>query len=96
MAHSSLPAGRQVARSRKMYYLYILKNNIGKHYIGISSDPNKRLNEHNFGKVRSTKPYRPWNIVHIEKYRDRVEARQREVILKNNFTLRNNIFSKLI
>ncbi len=95
MALSSLPAGRQVAWSRIMkYYVYVLENNSGRHYIGISSNIEKRLEYHNSGRVRSTKPFRPWQIIFKEVFDNRIEARKKEVKLKNNFELRNKIFIK--
>lgn len=77
-----------------MYKLYVIKNKDGKRYIGISSDVEKRLNSHNRGSVRSTKPYKPWHLVYCEEYQSRLEARQREVFLKSNFTARSKIFDK--
>ena len=77
------------------YYLYILENNGGRHYIGISSDIVKRLSEHNAGRVRSTKFYKPWRIIYKEKCINRIEARKREVILKTNFHVRSSIIDKL-
>ena len=95
MAPSSLPAGRQVAWPRIMeYFVYILKNRQGRHYIGISHNPTVRLESHNSGKVRSTKPYRPWSIIYSEKLPNRLDARKREVELKNNFEGRRKIFEQ--
>ncbi len=92
VAPSSLPAGRQVAWTRIMsYYLYILENNAGKHYIGISANIHVRLIAHNTDKVRSTRAYKPWKIIHQEKYGDRIKARQREIELKTNYAKRNSI-----
>ncbi len=43
-----------------MYWVYILKNkNNNNLYIGSTSDLKKRIEEHNNGKNRSTKPYLP-------------------------------------
>ena len=78
-----------------VYFLYILKSNNGRHYIGMSSNPKKRLESHNSGRVISTKPYRPWAIVHLEKYENRIEARKREVALKGSFEARNRILEKV-
>lgn len=74
------------------YKLYILKNTKGRHYIGISSNIEQRLKTHNAGYVRSTKTYRPWSLVYTELHASRIEARKREVLLKNNFEARNKIF----
>jgi putative endonuclease len=64
-----------------VYILYSARFN--RYYIGIAEDSNKRLSEHNNGKVRSTRPFVPWKIVHIEYYRTKQEARRREKYLKS-------------
>jgi len=48
----------------------------------MSESPEKRLEAHNGGKVRSTKGFRPWKIVYTEKFRTREEALEREKFLK--------------
>jgi len=66
------------------YYLYIirsLKNN--SLYKGISSDWELRLRQHNNGKNQSTKSYRPYKIVYLEKCASRQAARQREKYFKS-------------
>jgi putative endonuclease len=66
------------------HYLYILQSTIkAKTYIGIATDLDRRLTEHNSGKTRSTKPFAPWKIIHQEKYDTRTEARKREKYLKS-------------
>ena len=68
-----------------MYYLYILKSQVKKwYYVGVSDNPTKRLIEHNFGKTKSTKPYRPFDIVYTETYTSKTECRKRELFIKNN------------
>ena len=101
MALSSLPAGLPAVgmagryRLGHMIYLYVLENDKSRHYIGISSNITKRLNEHNLGQVRSTKFYKPWRIIYNEKHPNRIEARRREVTLKTNFYIRSGILNKL-
>ncbi len=47
------------------YFVYVLKSESGgRRYIGMTGDLDKRLIRHNQGGVRSTKPYRPWRILH--------------------------------
>ena len=49
-----------------MYYTYILKSlKNNKYYIGSAHNSNKRLVEHNSGKVKSTKLDRPWSIYYF-------------------------------
>lgn len=66
------------------YYVYILLNWNKEHwYIGSTKDLELRLKHHNSGHTFSTKPYRPWNIVYIEKFETRSEAFKREMFLKS-------------
>ncbi len=49
------------------FKVYILKSlNFNRYYVGYSADAEKRLSEHNKGKVRSTKAYKPWKIIYFE------------------------------
>ncbi len=67
-----------------MYYLYILQSLKRKRfYIGVTKDREKRLEYHNNGKVRSTKPYTPWIMIYYESYKDK-EAYKREFFLKHS------------
>ena len=79
-----------------MYYLYVLKS-IGKdwHYIGVTSDIEKRVAEHNSGKVRSTKPHRPLRLVYHETFSNNKEARKKESFLKRTAQARQSIFQKI-
>ncbi len=66
-----------------MYYLYLLKSLKSKRvYVGYSSDLKTRVDAHNFGKVRSTKYYRPWKLIYYESYLDKNDASRRERQLK--------------
>ena len=49
----------------------------------MSSDPEQRLSEHNSGKVKSTKPKCPWQLIHTESFNNRIDARIREKYLKS-------------
>ncbi|MFA6458413.1 MAG: GIY-YIG nuclease family protein [Patescibacteria group bacterium] len=67
-----------------MYYVYILKSGAHKRfYIGASSDIKKRLAEHNKGNTKSTKPYRPWELIYVENFESKSEAHKREFYLKH-------------
>ena len=43
----------------------------------------RRLNEHNSGKMKSTKAFRPWKIVYFEEFETKQEARKRELYFKS-------------
>ena len=67
-----------------MFKVYILKSsNYNRYYIGHSANIEKRLREHNAGKVRSTKAYRPWEIIYFEVKSDKKEAYKREMQIKS-------------
>ena len=65
------------------YEVYILQSlKTGRYYTGSAENELKRLKQHNSGKVRATKPYRPWVIVHTEEFLTRGEAYKREMRIK--------------
>ena len=66
-----------------MYYVYVLENNNGKHYIGSCINLEARLKRHNQNSVRSTKNKGPFRIILKEEFYSRTEARQRENQLKS-------------
>ena len=66
-----------------MYYVYILKSKKdGNLYTGHTDNLDRRLSEHNSGKVKSTAGRRPFELVHIEEFESRPQARWREQYLK--------------
>ena len=79
-----------------MYYVYILRSTIKHwHYIGITDNKEKRLKEHNTGKTKSTKAYKPFTIVYFEEFLDKTSARKREIFLKKNYKARDEILKNL-
>jgi putative endonuclease len=67
-----------------MFYVYALVSEIDNRiYVGFSQDISKRLKEHNSGKTKSTKAYRPWKLLYTEKLATREEARAREKYFKS-------------
>jgi putative endonuclease len=66
------------------WYLYVLGSvPTGKHYIGIASDVEKRLVEHNTKSGRWTSAFKPWKLLGAEEHADRSAAAQRERFLKS-------------
>lgn len=65
-----------------VYTLQSLKN--GDLYIGYTINLRKRLKEHNRGLNFSTKPHRPWKLIHYEAYLNEKDAKRREKYLKTN------------
>ena len=66
-----------------MYYVYAIINTDKRIYVGISKDVNFRLQEHNSGRTKSTKGYKPWRLLYKEDLPDRISARNREKQLKS-------------
>ena len=65
-----------------MFYVYVLKNENDKLYIGYTSDLKKRLIEHNQGLNFSTKHSLPWKIIYYEACLNQTDAKRREQYLK--------------
>lgn len=70
-----------------MYSVYAITSEQHKRiYVGLSSDPYKRLESHNKGDTKSTKGFRPWKLFFIEtNFQTLAIARIREKILKSGF-----------
>ncbi|MFH1534510.1 MAG: GIY-YIG nuclease family protein [Patescibacteria group bacterium] len=68
-----------------MHYLYILRSNTKRRtYIGITCDISKRIVQHNSGNVRSTRGYRPLELIHIEEYKTKKGKNKRDSSEKNS------------
>jgi putative endonuclease len=81
---SSLPVGRQVQSWAPMFFVYVIRSLTRNYiYVGLSNDYERRIREHNNGYERTTKPYRPFELILIEEFSTRPEARQREKYLKS-------------
>ena len=66
-----------------MAFVYVLYNKeVDRLYIGSTRDLEKRIKDHRAGRVKSTKAYRPWKIVHTEEFGLYSDARKRENFLK--------------
>jgi putative endonuclease len=52
-------------------------------YVGLSSVVKRRIRQHNEGKEKTTRPYRPFKLILLERFETRAEARRREVYLKS-------------
>ncbi|TDS10944.1 putative endonuclease [Maribacter caenipelagi] len=67
-----------------MFYVYILKSEVDDRlYKGMTTDLQKRIEQHNLGNNKSTKGFLPWVLVYKEEFETRVEAREREKYFKS-------------
>lgn len=69
-----------------MYYTYAISSISRKYiYVGISDNTERRIEQHNKGRNKTTKPYCPFKMILVEKYNTRAEARAREKYLKSGY-----------
>ena len=67
-----------------MYYTYILySHSCDRYYVGHCADMDARLRRQNAGMVKSTRPYMPWELKHMEVFSSRAEASARESRIKS-------------
>ena len=67
-------------------YVYVIRSEKdGRFYVGLTSNVEKRVSQHNAGRTRSTKAYRPWKLFFFEECLNRIEARKREKYLKSGY-----------
>jgi putative endonuclease len=66
-----------------MYYTYVIQSEKdGRFYTGFTKDLRHRLNEHNSGKVTSTKNRGPFSLIYYEACLNEQDATAREKYLK--------------
>lgn len=70
----------------KNYYVYAIKSEKDNRiYVGLSSNAERRLQEHNAGGTKSTKAWRPWRIIYKKIAGSRIQARELEKKLKSGY-----------
>jgi len=73
-----------------MYYVYLLHSKQhNKFYIGYSSNLKDRVVSHNAGKNNATRPFIPYKLIYYEAFRDKKDAKAREVYLKSGWGWRS-------
>ena len=79
-----LSADRLSLKLFEMWFVYVIYSDTSKQfYKGLTSDLDKRLEEHNKGYNKSAKAFAPWVLFFYEEFKTRVEARNREKYLKS-------------
>ncbi|MCF7824984.1 MAG: GIY-YIG nuclease family protein [Candidatus Marinimicrobia bacterium] len=67
-----------------MYYVYVLQSCSSSYrYVGRTKDLESRLKQHNAGKTKSNRAYRPFQILYFESIPGYTEACRREKYLKS-------------
>ena len=70
-------------RNSMAYYCYILECTDGTYYTGWTTDPPRRLRQHNSGAgARYTRARRPVRMVYVEQQPDKSTALKRERAIK--------------
>ena len=70
----------------EQWFVYALRSlQDGDLYIGISQNPDKRLQTHNKGVTPSTRSRRPFVLIFREACKSREEARRKEKYYKSGF-----------
>ncbi len=66
------------------WFVYIAATGTGRHYVGITNDPPKRLRKHNAGLGSSmARQQGPFILVYVSNpFQNKSEARKREIQLK--------------
>ncbi|MBI2984376.1 MAG: GIY-YIG nuclease family protein [Candidatus Kerfeldbacteria bacterium] len=73
-------------------YVYVIRSiRFKRLYYGSCENLPNRLGQHNAGQVRSTRPYRPWELIRTEEFKTRGEARKREQQLKRSGVARKQL-----
>ena len=67
-----------------MHYVYILKSksNSDRYYVGLTTDVQRRVNEHNEGKSIHTARHGPWKLAAYITFENRSKAFKFERYLK--------------
>jgi putative endonuclease len=78
-------SGIPFAKLMFMKWVYYLQSttNPEQTYVGITSDLDKRLRDHNWGRSPKTREYRPWKIIVAFEIHDDSKAREFDKYLKS-------------
>jgi putative endonuclease len=67
-----------------MFYVYAITSLSRNYiYVGLTNNLERRISEHNSGQNRSTKAYKPFDLILKEEFNTRGKARIREKYLKS-------------
>ena len=67
-----------------MFEVYVIQSQLRNYiYVGLTNDLLRRFNEHQRGFNKTTRSYRPFNLIYNETFPARSEARKREKYLKS-------------
>ena len=82
-------------KNEKIWFVYILQSQLdNSFYVGMATDVQNRLMEHNKGKSKYTKSKIPWKLLYFEKVGSRIDARAKEKYYKTS-SGKNKILNQL-
>jgi putative endonuclease len=62
----------------------VIKSSVRNYiYVGLTNDVERRVGEHNKGQNVTTRAYKPFEIILVETFSSRIDARKREKYLKD-------------
>ena len=72
------------SESKTPWFVYIAQTNTGRYYIGITNNPERRLEKHNSGEgAKFARDQGPVKLVYVSaSFANKSEARKREIQLK--------------
>ncbi len=65
-----------------LYRVYVIQSPLGRYYVGLSEDIQKRLQDHNTGVSKWTRDKGPWKVVWASEAMSLSDARKLENLLK--------------
>ena len=78
------PSGQEADSAQQQFFVYGIRSASGRNYIGQTNDMERRLQNHNEGRVVSTAADRPWILIALQRCADRNSARWIEHQLKES------------
>ena len=67
-----------------MHFVYSIQSELDPncYYVGVTTDVERRLEEHNTGKSTHTNKFRPWKLIMYVAFADKEKAKKFESYLK--------------
>ena len=69
-----------------MYFVYSIQSELepDRYYVGLTTDIERRLEEHNSGKSIHTNKFRPWKLISYTAFVGKSRAKKFETYLKTS------------
>ena len=78
-------AGTQDLKVKRMFYVYAISSRVKSYiYVGLTDNLERRLKQHFDGRSKTTRPYRPFELIYSETKETRIAAREREKYFKTS------------